>query len=148
VKGENMKITFTDTNTKLSTKEYVAMTKFMCDLLLKRDELKDIVLNVSFDRNNPMNRGLKGHTMHQDDNEYEIWIRPTMSSKEQRLTFAHELVHLKQYVRKELCPFSGKVLSKSLQSLNPNGSDDYYDNPTEIEAYGRAPGLVARYTMR
>ena len=143
-----MKITFTGRNDKITCAEYSRMARFMLPLLMKSHETRDIQINISFERDDPMNRGMKGHTMDQEDGEYEIWIRPTMSAKEQRLTFAHELVHVKQYVRKELCPFSGKVLSKSLQSLDTEHSGDYYDNPSEIEANGRAVGLVARYIQQ
>ncbi len=140
-----MKVTFMGQNNKVKYSDYVKMTKYMLELLLTPKEINQLTVNLSFERGNPDHVGKKGETFEEEFGEYHIWIRPTMSIREQILTTAHELVHVKQFVRKELCPTTGKILSRSLRKLNPTNSDDYFDNPSEIEANGRAPGLVQRY---
>lgn len=41
------------------------------------------------------------------------------------------MVHIKQLIRDEF--------------IETESESDYWDNPSEIEAYGRTPGLLARY---
>ncbi len=54
---------------------------------------------------------------------------------------SHELVHIKQYVMGELTPSNtGFVYNKTVYS--PDTLDEYFDQPFEIEAYGREKGLV------
>jgi len=134
-------------NHKVSIEEYCSMATFFAECLLSPEETKKLKLNLSFvlDADSV---GHKGYTMHEDDWSYLIWIRPSMATHEQMMTFAHEFVHVKQFIRKELCPTTGKTLTKSLQKLNPSNSDDYWDHPCEIEAYGRSFGLVHRYSRK
>ena len=60
---------------------------------------------------------------------------------------AHELVHIKQYVMGELKPSNtGFVYNKTVYS--PDTLDEYFDQPFEIEAYGREKGLVFTFLER
>lgn len=62
-------------------------------------------------------------------------------------TLAHELVHVKQYVLGELKPVNnGFVFKKTLYS--PNNLLEYFDQPFEIEAYGREKGLLVAFLDR
>ena len=62
-------------------------------------------------------------------------------------TLAHELVHVKQYVLGELKPVNnGFVFKKTLYS--PNNLLEYFDQPFEIEAYGREKGLLVSFLDR
>jgi len=62
-------------------------------------------------------------------------------------TLAHELVHVKQYVLGELKPVhNGFVFKKTLYS--PNNLLEYFDQPFEIEAYGREKGLIVSFLNR
>ena len=62
-------------------------------------------------------------------------------------TLAHELVHVKQYVLGELKPVhNGFVFKKTLYS--PNNLLEYFDQPFEIEAYGREKGLLISFLDR
>ena len=73
-----------------------------------------------------------------------IEIKKGMDRKEILGSVAHELVHVKQFARRELvsfCPhknpkYQGKEFKESLC---------YWDQPWEIEAFGREIGLVTRY---
>lgn len=58
---------------------------------------------------------------------------------------AHEMVHVKQYARKELgyCGRSGR--SKWQGSLVNDDDISYWDLPWEIEAHGREKGLVYQW---
>ena len=60
---------------------------------------------------------------------------------------AHELVHVKQYVMGELKPANnGFVYKKTLYS--PESLDEYFEQPFEIEAYGRERGLMNAFLLR
>ena len=56
---------------------------------------------------------------------------------------AHEMVHVKQFasrnISSNLDSWKGKKLRRSV---------DYYDEPWEIEAYGREAGLFARFVKQ
>jgi len=60
---------------------------------------------------------------------------------------AHELVHVKQYVMGELKPCNnGFVYNKTVYS--PKTLDEYFEQPFEIEAYGRERGLLIAFLER
>ena len=62
-------------------------------------------------------------------------------------TLAHELVHVKQYVLGELKPVhNGFVFKKNL--YQPNNLLEYFEQPFEIEAYGREKGLLVAFLGR
>jgi hypothetical protein len=72
-----------------------------------------------------------GYACHLEDNEYEVDVKRSLPMREMLITLAHELVHIKQYVKKEMpdCISAG----------------DYWDRPHEIEAHGRELGLFIRW---
>ena len=56
-------------------------------------------------------------------------------------TLGHEMVHVKQYARRELHPTTDAWMGKT---YNPK-KISYWDLPWEIEAHGREIGLFIRY---
>jgi hypothetical protein len=75
-----------------------------------------------------------GYACHLEDNEYEIDVKRSLPMREMLTTLAHELVHVKQYVKDEMpdCISEG----------------DYWDRPHEIEAHGRELGLFIRWAEK
>ena len=61
-------------------------------------------------------------------------------------TLAHELVHVKQYIRGELTWRDRGLLWKGV-SHNPKNLLHYYDLPYEIEAHGREYGLLFGFLL-
>ena len=57
-------------------------------------------------------------------------------------TLGHELVHVKQYVRKELTTDRYGALRDNGVYYSVNNLLEYFDLPYEIEAYGREKGLL------
>jgi hypothetical protein len=72
-----------------------------------------------------------GWCMQEDDREYVIEIERKLSMFEFVGTLCHEMVHLKQYVRKELRETNGNTMWKTKVYNNVN----YADAPWEKEAY-------------
>ena len=90
------------------------------------------------------NEGLLGGVVDTDDtNTFEMDICHTMSLRKKLLTVAHEMVHVKQFTRKELVHTS-KLAVKSWKGKDYHDSQ-YWDCPWEIEAYGRELGLFAMW---
>lgn len=72
--------------------------------------------------------------------EFEIEIDKNMPLRKLLETVAHEMVHVKQYARRELTgdyTWQGKTYSPKKCS--------YWDQPWEIEAHGREVGLFIRW---
>ena len=96
-----------------------------CDITVKFKNLKDVAADC-------LMVGRK---------EYEIQLNTNLDKKEAYSALAHELVHIKQFFRreiifshKEICYWKGKRIDCS--KLN------YYNYPWEIEAYGREFGMA------
>ena len=59
---------------------------------------------------------------------------------------AHEMVHVKQFATGELVDNPGSKTVKWLgKRVSLRDDDGYWTLPWEIEAYGRQPGLYARF---
>jgi len=59
---------------------------------------------------------------------------------------AHEMVHVKQFATGELVDNpSGKTVKWLGKRMTMHDDDGYWTLPWEIEAYGRQPGLYARF---
>ena len=73
-------------------------------------------------------------------NTFEIRIDKDMSLRKKLLSVAHEMVHVKQFTRKEL-EHTSSVNRQLWRGKKYNTKNRYYDLPWEIEAYGRELGL-------
>ena len=71
-------------------------------------------------------------------------------SDEDPLTIlAHEMVHVKQYVKGELQDFAGYSMWKSQRFEDFSaGSEEYYFAPWEVEAYGLQVGLFQMFMRK
>lgn len=79
-----------------------------------------------------------------------IYTPPKVSLKYIVSTLAHEMVHVKQFVKNELIDlpstdYNVSVFKNKKYNLN---RISYYDQPWEIEAYGRERGLTIEYFER
>jgi hypothetical protein len=101
---------------------------------------------------------VEGCCGNEDETKRSRWF--TISLKDRKIgdmiqTLAHEMVHVKQYVRNELGNKSvlvcrgDKIVLRSQwmgEVWEPKGNEDaYFDAPWEIEAYGRERGLAVRF---
>tara|TARA_R110001592_G_C12551983_1_gene690164 strand:+ start:68 stop:484 length:417 start_codon:yes stop_codon:yes gene_type:complete len=73
------------------------------------------------------------YCMMEDTNrQFEIEIDRSLTLKEFVTAMCHEMVHVKQYARKEMC---GEVSSRRWKKSNVSDSTNYWDLPWEKEAY-------------
>lgn len=118
---------------------------FFANLLLPKRTVSTIGLEITIDRNIPV----QAECVYLGDREFEITIRNSRVDAHPIRCLAHEMVHLKQYVRGEFTISSTNdkmvELWKGEVYKFKKNEHPYYDAPWEIEAYGREPGLFARW---
>lgn len=120
---------------KSQKKHTKAMVEFCVKTLMPRMNL-DITVNLC----NPT--GAMGYCLEEDNNRtFELEIDKTQSLRGLLETVAHEMVHVKQYAKRELSPDKHEWMGKT---YNPD-EVNYWDLPWEIEAHGREIGLFVRY---
>jgi len=89
--------------------------------------------------------GALGYCLELDNKrEFELEVDKTQSMRKLLETVAHEMVHVKQYARREMNPHSDDWLGKT---YNPK-KVSYWDLPWEIEAHGREVGLFIRWAEK
>jgi len=118
-------------------RKYVeSMVQFCIDTLMPRMKTLDITVKLCAPK------GVMGYCLELDNNrQFEIEIDRTMSQRKLLETLAHEMVHVKQYARREFHPVHDKWMGKT---INPK-KVSYWDLPWEIEAHGRETGLFVRW---
>ncbi len=85
-----------------------------------------------------------------DDNhqarEFKITIDSRLNRKEMLLALAHEMVHVKQYAKGEMKDIFRPTRMVKWQGERYNHEEmDYWEQPWEIEAYGREKGLYFKF---
>ena len=122
--------------TKNQKKYARSMVKFCIKTLMPRMKTLDITVKLK----NP--KGAMGYCLELDDNRtFEIEADKKLRLRKLLETIAHEMVHVKQYARRELHPVHDTWCGKT---YNPK-KVSYWDLPWEIEAHGRECGLFVRW---
>jgi len=76
--------------------------------------------------------------------EFLIEMHPWIGAAGILKTFAHEMVHIKQFVNLE----TNDTLSKWKGTPIDSDTLDYYLHPWEMEAYSLEPGLFTKYVVK
>ena len=91
-------------------------------------------------------KDLYGSCEQQDEyRNYTININPNLGKRNTLIVLAHEIVHLKQYAKGELKDCSKVKSVRWKGKLYCEENVNYWDQPWEIEAYGRERGLYLRF---
>lgn len=123
VKGHIM-ITVEAIGGKKKEKEIASEVVFWCvKKLMPRLQNLDVEVHIK------NTKELEGYCVQCDDREYEIGIRRGLSLYDLIATICHEMVHVKQYVRKEMDQGYRWKTRKVLEHT------DYMDLPWEKEAF-------------
>ena len=121
---------------KSQKKHTQSMVEFCANKLMPRLYNLDIFVHLC------KPTGALGYCLELENNRtFELEIDRTLSLRQLLETVAHEMVHVKQYARRELHPSKEAWLGKT---INPK-KVSYWDLPWEIEAHGREVGLFVRY---
>lgn len=118
-----------------SQKKYVhSMVEYCISMLMPRMKTLNISVNLT------TLKGAYGYCLCEDTRNFELEIHKKLRLRPLLETLAHEMVHVKQYARKEL-KNDNVWLGKT---YNPE-KVCYWDQPWEIEAHGRECGLFVRW---
>ena len=127
----------TVTGGTLKQRKYVeSMVQFCIDTLMPRMRTLEIEVKLCTPK------GAMGYCLELDNNrQFEIEADRKLRMRKLLETIAHEMVHVKQYARRELHPDADIWMGKT---YNPE-KISYWDLPWEIEAHGREVGLFVRW---
>ena len=130
----------TVTGGKPKQRRYVeSMVQFCIDTLMPRMRTLDITIKLK------TFKGAYGYCLETDNNRtFEIEVHRDLKLRTLLETVAHEMVHVKQYARRELHPVNNTWCGKT---YNPE-KVSYWDLPWEIEAHGRECGLFVRWAEK
>jgi hypothetical protein len=139
-----MQIYFNNEPTKITKPDLIEAIKFYSPLLFTPAQDAQISLDIDFSRMH------KRHDMlafceQLDDWDFEICFDYKLPKKTCIEFLAHEMVHMRQYVRREMIDWNPKYtmwMGKKIK-LDRN---KYFEYPWEIDAYGRQYGLYRKYT--
>jgi|TARA_B110000914_G_scaffold208706_1_gene206385 hypothetical protein len=113
-----------------------SMVYFCIDMLMPRMQTLDIEVKLTAPQ------GAMGYCLETDNNRtFEIELDRKLTLRKLMETLAHEMVHVKQYARREFHPSKHTWCGKT---YNPK-KVSYWDLPWEIEAHGREVGLFVRW---
>ncbi len=120
-------------------KHVESMVEFCINTLMPRMKTLDITVRLCTPK------GAMGYCLELDNKrEFDIEIDRTQPMRKMLETLAHEMVHVKQFARRELHPANDEWYGKT---YNPK-KIDYWDLPWEIEAHGRETGLFIRWAEK
>ena len=117
-----------------------SMVQFCIDTLMPRMTTLDIEVKLT------VPQGAMGYCLETDNNRtFEIELDRKLSLRKLMETLAHEMVHVKQYARREMNDWQYKEVYYKWKGTYVPDSTNYWDLPWEIEANGREVGLFIRW---
>lgn len=128
-------------NTGPNQKDLEDACYFFAGQLLHKRTLDVLDIMIEFEE---FERNTAGFCMWQEAQDYVITIDPRMSKFKMLETLAHEMIHVKQYAKKELVEKpDGTTLWK--KTRYDRKDVDYMNFPWEIEAYAKERELLKSY---
>ena len=121
---------------KLQKQYSQSMVEFCIKTLMPRMRTLDISVKLC------KPKGALGYCLEGDTKrEFELEIDKTQPMRKMLETIAHEMVHVKQFARREMHPEKDEWYGKT---YNPK-KISYWDLRWEVEAHGREVGLFIRW---
>ena len=119
--------------------------------LLGKRILKSLSINIKLTRTLLKNDGIEGSCIwgEWDDwkkspRDFDIELDSTINIRDILINLAHEMVHVKQWVRDEMYEYADPNKVRWMRKTYDMSEMDYYDYPWEIDAFGRQLGLFVR----
>jgi len=130
---------------------YETFAENVVNELFPREFKRDIVIGIHF--KNVVEDGLFGQAIEHDADEYLVEIGKVVDEGELRAvepheiasTIAHELVHIKQYIRRELTQGATVWKGQKIPVGPRGGTIRYRDQPWEKEAFSKEKELTELY---
>lgn len=130
---------------QIKRKEIVFACEWFGEKLLGKRLCKNIILDIHFEELGRYNGLISPIDYEYNPRMFEMTLNKGQDRPTILKNIAHELVHLKQFARRELVDFDTREQPKYLGSVVSTANLDYWDYPWEIEAFGREIGLYTRY---
>jgi hypothetical protein len=138
---------------KKSTKMLKSLAEFTLDKFFTKPKQDKLNILVEFEKDLFKNTNQFANCIWEDEPyrpfDFTIQIDPDQKIQLLLNSLAHELVHVKQWAKGE---FYQLQRERSVYKFNGQRFDtekiDYWDTPWEIEAHGRAIGLVVQWARK
>ena len=118
------------------------MVEFCIKKLMPR--MKTLNIEVKLTR---IKGDAEGYCLRESDRDFEIEVDSRLPLRKMMETVAHEMVHVKQYARREMNDWQYKEVYYKWKGRYIPDSTNYWDLPWEIEANGRECGLFIRWAQ-
>lgn len=127
-----------------------SLAEFVIDKFFTKAKRAKLDIGIYFEKDLFIETSQYANCVWEDEHyrpeEFTIQIEPKQSIQLLLNSLAHELVHVKQWAKGE---FYELQREKKVYKFNGQRFDtskiDYWDTPWEIEAHGRAIGLVVQW---
>ena len=119
------------------------MVEFCIKKLMPRMQTLNIEVKVT-----RIKGDAEGYCLRESDRDFEIEVDSRLPLRKMLETVAHEMVHVKQYARREMNDWQYKEVYYKWKGTYVPDSTDYWDLPWEIEANGREVGLFIRWAQQ
>jgi hypothetical protein len=149
-----MKIKFYGRNVKLNSNlrinDMERAARFYAGLLMSKRLIENLTVEIRFDKSVWKKSDDALCEIEDWDSRsprwFKIYIKPSISRIRVLKALAHEFVHVKQYATSELKQYvkSSNVVRWQKKMIDED-KISYWDQPWEIEAFGREIGLYLRY---
>ena len=143
-------------NIKGSNKDYRKLiesaAQYYAEKLVGKRLLKTIKININLKRGMVKKDGAEGTCIWDDwedlrktPREFTIELDCGVTIRNILINLAHEMVHMKQWVRGDMYEYSNPHMVRFMKKKYDMSEIAYWDYPWEIEAYGRQLGLFIRW---
>ena len=135
---------------KAVRKLITSATWWYAQKLMGKRLMSGIEINVKLDRNLFKNEENEGTATWEDEarrpKEFTIVLDSNSNIRNLLITLAHEMVHVKQWAKDEMYEYYNSPGLVRFKGEKMHLADiNYWDEPWEIEAYGRQLGLFVRF---
>ncbi len=138
-------------NEKITKKELRYAVKYMASLLMSKRLCNNIMIQLySVEGNLKNNEFLCRGCMCASDErrpprKFKVYIDSSMGKREQLLSLAHEIAHVKQYATSEVVEMADNKVRWKNQEATDADKLPYYFQPWEIDSHGLEKALYEHY---
>ena len=135
---------------KAVRKLITSATWWYAEKLMGKRLMSGIEINVKLDRNLFKKEEMEGTCIWEDEGrrpkEFTIELDSNRNIRNLLIILAHEMVHVKQWAKDEMYEYNNSPGLVRFKGEKMHLADiNYWDEPWEIEAYGRQLGLFVRF---
>lgn len=133
---------------KVTSQQIANAVHFYAEYLMSERLLRNINIEIVLETDLIRNEKDQAYCVNISDSgaarDFEISIDAGLGKRAMLLALAHEMVHVKQYARGELKYLSSRKLHR-FQGISYSPQYLYWEQPWEIEAFGRELGLYRMF---